>query len=347
MARQKQLDSPRKNRFIGYIQAGNSVRAAARDFSIPQRTANQLYNKFKEMGTTHRKTGSGRPTDVTPHMMWRIRYLLVTNHRMPFEQIGNLMTPKLSASTIRRVGAYFGLHRRKGRKVIFLTPEHKAKRLQWAREYANWEERDWRHVIWSDEAYVVLGDQKGSVYVTHTKDEEFNNDCVIPKFKQSSLQIMVWGCMMKGKKGPLVVLEYPGGPGGGMTAAQYWEQVLESVLWEFWQDMSKERGEVFFQQDGASAHRAKVMKAWLKSKGIKIFPHPACSPDLNPIEHLWHLLKEIIRGLKHAPTTIEGLKEAVTQAWDQITVKDVNKYARSMEERVQAVIAAKGNHTRF
>ena len=93
------------------------------------------------------------------------------------------------------------------------------------------------------------------------------------------------------------MLEYPGGPGGGMTAAQYREQVLESVLWEFWQDMSKERGEVFFQQDGASAHRAKVTKAWLKSKGIKIFPHPACSPNLNPIEHLWHLLKEIIWGL--------------------------------------------------
>ena len=52
-------------------------------------------------------------------------------------------------------------------------------------------------------------------------------------------------------------------------------------------------------------------------------------------------------GLKHAPTTIEGLKEAVTQVWDQITVKDVDKYAGSMEERVQAVIAAKGSHTWF
>lgn len=347
MARHKQLDSPRKNRFIGYIQAGNSVRTAAEDFGIPQRTANQLYNKFKETGSTHRRPGSGRPTEMTPRMLRRIRYLLVTNRRMSFEQVGNLMRPKFSASSIRRVAAQFGLYRRKGRVVIFLTPEHKVKRLKWAKEYANWEERDWKHVIWSDEAYVVLGDRKGSIYVTRTKDEEFDDDCVIPKFKQSSLRIMVWGCMMKGKRGPLVVLEYPGGKGGGMTAARYREQVLEGVLLEFWQNMSNERGEVFFQQDGASSHTAKVTKAWFESHRIKVFPHPASSPDLNPIEHLWHLLKEIIRGLERAPTTIDELKEAVRQAWDQITVEDVDKYAGSMEDRVQAVIAAKGGHTRF
>lgn len=344
MARYKKIDSPRKNRFIGYVQAGNSVRAAARDFGIPQRTANNLY---KETGTTHQRPQSGRPADITPRMMRRIRYLLVTNRRMTFEPVGSLMRPKISASSVRRIAAHFGLYRRKGRIVIFLTPDHKVKRLKWAKEYANWEEREWRHVIWSDEAYVVLGDRKGSVWVTRTKDEEFADDCVVPRFKQSSLRIMVWGCMMKGKKGPLVVLEYPGGRGGGMTAERYREQVLEGVLLEFWEQMSSERGEVFFQQDGASAHTAKVTKAWLQLKGITIFPHPACSPNLNPIEHLWHLLKEIIRGRERTPTTIDELKEAVRQAWDQITVDEVDKYAGSMGDRVEAVIAAKGGHTRF
>jgi hypothetical protein len=54
---------------------------------------------------------------------------------------------------------------------------------------------------------------------------------------------------MKGKKGPLVVLDYPGGQGGGMTAARYQEQVLEKVVHNFYQEASEERGWVLFEQE--------------------------------------------------------------------------------------------------
>ncbi|KAH9954883.1 hypothetical protein BJV74DRAFT_750637, partial [Russula compacta] len=79
-------------------------------------------------------------------------------------------------------------------------------------------------------------------------------DCVIPTFSQSPICLMVWGCFMEGRKGPLVMLEYPGGKGGGMTAAQYQTQVLDGPLHNFYQQMSKERGIVVFQQDEASCH---------------------------------------------------------------------------------------------
>jgi hypothetical protein len=48
---------------------------------------------------------------------------------------------------------------------------------------------------------------------------------------------MVWGCIMKGVKGPLIILEDLGGKGGRMTAARYREQVLEGALIDFHQDM--------------------------------------------------------------------------------------------------------------
>lgn len=35
---------------------------------------------------------------------------------------------------------------------------------------------------------------------------------------------------MNGQKGPLIVLEYPGGNGGGMNSVHYQEQVLDGVL---------------------------------------------------------------------------------------------------------------------
>lgn len=86
--------------------------------------------------------------------------------------------------------------------------------------------------------------------MTRTKDKEFDEDCLVPTFKQSNIWIMVWGCIMKGRKGPLVALEYPGGQGGGMTAARYQEQVLEGVLLDFW----KMREEKFYFSRIMQAH---------------------------------------------------------------------------------------------
>lgn len=46
---------------------------------------------------------------------------------------------------------------------------------------------------------------------------------------------------MKGKKGPFVCLEYPGGKGGGMAAERYRQQVLESHAEFLYRDVRGER----------------------------------------------------------------------------------------------------------
>jgi transposase len=73
--------------------------------------------------------------------------------------------------------------------------------------------------------------------------------------------------------------------------------------------------------------------------------HPSGSPDLNPIEPLWHTLKELIHNWPHIPTTLDKLKITAKEAWEQITEADINKHVNSMEKRVWAVIQAKGSHT--
>ncbi|KAF9052094.1 hypothetical protein BJ165DRAFT_1314160, partial [Panaeolus papilionaceus] len=90
--------------------------------------------------------------------------------------------------------------------------------------------------------------------VTRRPEEELLSECTRPAFKQSSVRVMVWGCIMQGEKGPLVVLEYPGGRGGGMTSTQYQEQVLDGVFQDFYDKMKKKRGTIYFQQDGAPSH---------------------------------------------------------------------------------------------
>ena len=77
------------------------------------------------------------------------------------------------------------------------------------------DDEEWDNLCPSDECYVELNDSKGRVYITRRSDEEYKENCLVLNFKQSPVKVMIWACFMRGVKGPLVVLEYPGGKGGG------------------------------------------------------------------------------------------------------------------------------------
>ena len=149
---------------------------------------------------------------------------------MPFCEITNDLGLNVCKQTIQNVLRHKGYHQRVARKVPFLTRRHRHLRLSWARLYKL---QQWQSVIWSDECYIYLGDDRRHIFVTRCADEVYLEECLVPTFKQSPVRKMVWGCIMDGRKGPLLVLEYPGGKGGGMNTKRYCEQVLNGVLKEF------------------------------------------------------------------------------------------------------------------
>ena len=72
---------------------------------------------------------------------------------------------------------------------------------------------------------------------------------------------------------------------------------------------------------------------------------PGGSPDLNPIENLWWLVKR--RMSKERPSTQEDLKGVIRRAWNSVTPEDCYRLVSSMPQRIQVVIAAKGTVNKY
>ncbi len=64
-----------------------------------------------------------------------------------------------------------------------------------------------------------------------------------------------------------------------------------------------------FQQDLAPAHTAKGTKSWFNDHGVTVLVWPANSPDLNPIENLWGIVKRKMRDTR--PNNADELKATV------------------------------------
>ena len=100
-------------------------------------------------------------------------------------------------------------------------------------------------------------------------------------------------------------------------------------------------------EDNVRPHRAAAVREFLEAEGVEQLPWPACSPDMNPIEHAWDALGRAINDRDVIPQTLQELADALREEWDAMPVDVVNKLLDSMPRRLHALIRARGGHTRY
>ncbi|KAJ8369355.1 hypothetical protein SKAU_G00093830 [Synaphobranchus kaupii] len=104
---------------------------------------------------------------------------------------------------------------------------------------------------------------------------------------------------------------------------------------------------MIFMQDNAPSHASKYSTAWLASKGLKddrLMTWPPSSPDLNPIENLWALLKREIYSQGRQYTSLNSIWEAVVDASAKVDREQIKTLTNSMDGRLMAIIEKKGGY---
>jgi hypothetical protein len=76
-----------------------------------------------------------------------------------------------------------------------------------------------------------------------------------------------------------------------------------------------------FQDDGDTCHRARIVEQWKEENEFKCLKWPPQSPDLNPIENLWQIVKIELRN-KHSHNLRE-LEQNVKTVWIQYVLNHV------------------------
>ncbi|GFV98099.1 gag-pol [Trichonephila clavipes] len=64
---------------------------------------------------------------------------------------------------------------------------------------------------------------------------------------------------------------------------------------------------------------------------------PACSPDLNPIEHVWDILGRRIAARPRSPATVRDLEIALLEEWNSIPQSLIDNLIASMANRRRSI----------
>ncbi|KAG1369133.1 hypothetical protein G6F61_012596 [Rhizopus arrhizus] len=82
---------------------------------------------------------------------------------------------------------------------------------------------------------------------------------------------------------------------------------------------------------------------YIQKQSYTVLQWPAQSPDLNPIENMWSLLKRRLNDYETAPKGMNELYERVTKVWyDLMKPEECQKVIERMPQRIQKRVQNKG-----
>ena len=329
---------------------GHTPAEIHRALGIPSSTVSHVLKRIEERGTTANKKSPGRPRKSNER---DDRILIRKSHsspKMTLRELKYQADSNLSIATIRRrLHEVNNVKWRLGDRPR-LTKEQAQKRFRWAKENLSKTVDDWRKVIWSDECFVENGgDAHGWVFRRPPLEEIGKKPHKAESKNGEGMPLRIWACVANNLPGPLV-------PFDDVTTAKAYTDSLEKNLLPFIEKLPTDvKDGLVFQQENGRMHTAHFTNRWFTKNGISVVAWPPNSPDMNPMDEVWHeLMAKLHHRMPHAdvisgePAQMrEVLLERLNIVWSEIVGDVFEQLISSMPSRVEALYEAQGWYTRY
>ncbi len=210
---------------------------------------------------------------------------------------------ELKLESVHQESPRSDIFRKRATKTL-LKEKHRQKHLTWAKEENNWTVAQWSKVLFSDESTfcISFGNQGPRVW---RKSGEAQNPCCLKSSVKFPQSVMIWAAMSSTGVGSLCFLK------STVNAAIY-QEILEHFILPS-ADKLYGDADFIFQQDLAPSHTAKGTKSWFNYHCVTVLDWPANSPDLNPRENRWGIVKKKMRDTRR--NNADDLKAAIKATW--------------------------------
>ena len=331
------LTHEQKRKIVKLRSQGKGTSAIVRylaedDVQISHWSVIKFLKRYQERQSFENAPKPGRPAaGVTAELMNFIDSEMDRNDEMT--------SPELTRRIYERFGLAFSREkvmrlRRKlgwvqtGTKYCQLIREpNRVKRLEFSEQCLR-ENEQFDNVIFTDECSVLL--ENHSKISFHRKWEQ-------PKLKgrpKHPVKVHVWAGISKRGPTRLVIFE------GIMDAQFYVSEILTNGLLPFIKEAFPDGHR--FQQDNDPKHTSRLARTFMEDEDINWWKTPPESPDLNPIELLWHELKHFLRTTVK-PRTKDELVNGISRFWEErVDVEKCTKYIGHLQKVLPIVVAREG-----
>lgn len=246
----------------------------------------------------------------------------------------------ISVMTVRRRLHRGGLKSRAAAIKPGLTRRHMRLRLEWGREKREWTRQAWRNCLFCDESRFCLVQEDRTRRVWRRRNERRHDAGLVNRREAfGGGGLMVWGAIGHNYKSDIIFIQ------GNLTARRYLDTIIIPQIRPYAGALGP--ADFVLVDDNALPHRAEIVNTYLEEEGIQRMDWPPKSPDFNPIENIWGIMKRSLSRRLRPDHNLRDLRRLISEAWEEIPIETVNRCVRTMNKRARQAVENQGSYIDF